>query len=106
MHGPAPIKVTWGGVGLVFIPIVDPGTPFDTYPTRMNADSTFTVEGKTGQGIPPGKYRVSIQQMVPGGPAAITEMNERFSDEKSPIIVEIVDSKTPVVIDLAKPTGK
>ena len=96
-----------GGVTIVFIPIVAATAAFDTYPTRMDPDdSSFTVEGKEGKGMPPGKYRVSIQQMVPGGPAAISEMNERFSDKNTPIIVEITDGKAPLVIDLAKPAGK
>jgi len=94
-----------GGVTLVFIP-VDAGTAVDTYPAYMDADtSKFTVEGREGKGMPPGKYRVSIQQMVPGGPPAINDMNERFSEAASPIIVEITDGKTPLVIDLAKTKG-
>ena len=88
---------------LVFIPIVEAGVQFDSYPTRIKAeDSSFVLEGKGGQGIPPGKYRVEIQQMANPGTAAIPDMNERFGKDTSKIIVEVTDGKTPLVIDLAK----
>jgi hypothetical protein len=115
--GPKPVKVTGtllhsdkpypvpkgGSVMLVFIPIVGAGVPFDSYPTRIKAeDSSFVLEGKAGQGIPPGKYRVEILQMAIPGTAAIPDLNERFGKDNSKIIVEVTDAKTPLVIDLAK----
>src|SRR5262245_28034310 len=115
--GPAPLKVTGKvvqndkpyvapkliSVGIVFIPIVEAGQPFDNYPTRMNDDSTFTVEGKAGAGIPAGKYRISIQQLAPD--PAIIAMNEKFGEKNSPLIVDISGDKS-LEIDLGKGTVK
>jgi hypothetical protein len=93
-------------VNIGFAPVVEPGTPFDTYPAIFNGDdSSFTVPGKSEQGIPPGKYRISVQQFVPDPTAQINEMNARFTSEKSAIIREVTD-ETPIIIDLAKPTGR
>lgn len=93
-------------VTIVFAPVVETGAPFDTFPAKFNReDSSFAVAGKTDQGIPPGKYRISVQQFVPDPTAQINEMNARFTLEKSAIIREVTD-ETPIIIDLARPTGK
>jgi hypothetical protein len=87
-----------GSVTLVFIPIVEGEQHFNSPPTKMKADdSSFTFS----QGIPPGKYRVQIMQMVLPLSPEINEMNDRFSKDKSPIVVEVKD-ETPIVIDVAK----
>ncbi len=87
---------------ITFVPVELKNMQVDTYPTKMKAeDSSFLVPGREGNGIPPGKYRVALQQMVPGGSDEINAMNERFSSTKSPIIVEVKDA-TPIVIDIAK----
>ena len=82
-------------------------------------DGTFTVTGPDGQGIPPGKYRVSVTQELTRD--AIDKINENVQRNqklfdrdtdvlkgqfgaKSPIVLEIKDS-TEVTIDLDKPTG-
>ena len=118
--GPKPLKVTGqlknndkpytapkgAMVTIVFAPVVEAGAPFDTYPAIFKReDSSFTVPGKSEQGIPPGKYRISVQQFVADPTAQINEMNARFSPEKSAIVRDVAD-ETPIIIDLAKPTGK
>jgi len=35
------------------------------YPANTKPDGTFTVTGLDGQGIPPGKYRVSVEAQDP-----------------------------------------
>jgi hypothetical protein len=93
-------------VTIVFTPVVEAGAPFDSYPAKFNrGDSSFTVAGKSEQGIPPGKYRISVQQFVSDPTAQINEMNARFKSEKSAVIRDVTD-ETPIIIDLAKPTGK
>jgi hypothetical protein len=93
-------------VTIVFTPVVEAGAPFDSYPAKFNrADSSFTVAGRSERGISPGKYRISIQQFVSDPTAQINEMNARFSPEKSAIVRDVAD-ETPIIIDLAKPTGK
>src|SRR5262249_38977381 len=79
-------------------------------------DGTFTVAGPDGQGVPPGKYRVSVTQRLTR--EAVNKKNEKLKrsqpvfdrdtdmlkdlfGEKSPIMVEIKDS-TAVEVDLGK----
>jgi hypothetical protein len=83
-------------------------------------DSTFTVAGPDGQGIPPGKYHVSVTQKLTreavdkknaklGPKEKLFErdtdmLDGRYSD-KAKIICEVKDS-AEIVIDLDKaPTG-
>ena len=82
-------------------------------------DGTFTVGGPEGQGIPPGKYRVSVTQQLKR--EAVDKKNEKLTKKQkmferdtdmldgkfgdnSPILREIKDS-TELAIDLDKPTG-
>jgi hypothetical protein len=94
-----------GSVTVIFVPEAEGDTPADSYVADVNReDGTFVVNGKTGRGIPPGKYRVTINQMVMDAPAEINQMNERFSATNSKIIRDIQD-ETPLRIDLAKADG-
>jgi hypothetical protein len=80
-------------------------------------DGTFTVAGHDGQGIPPGKYRVSVTQQLTR--EAVDKKNEKLGpkdklferdtdmlkgqfSEQSKIVCEIKDS-SEVAIDLDKP---
>lgn len=75
------------------------------YPATFNpADGTFTVAGPKGTGIPPGKYKISLNR-TPGSndPASLsksTDLNAEFSkvDGKE---VEINSGMTSITIDLA-----
>jgi hypothetical protein len=83
------------------------------------ATGTFTVPGKEGKGIPPGKYRVAVTQKMTReafdaanpqpkkGTKRVdreTDMlGDRFGLDKSPIVREVVGS-TSLTIDLDKPT--
>src|SRR5437868_12239189 len=75
--GPKPVKITGKLTNgdkpfkvdpktpfdVVFVPIVEKGQALDTYPATINRDDmSFTINGKKGDGIPVGKYRVAIQQ--------------------------------------------
>jgi hypothetical protein len=114
--GPKPIKVkgtvvyngkpymvdTKGSINLTFVPIVDADTPHDKYPTRMNKeDATFVVLGRNSTGIPPGKYRIAVNLMVPNMTDEMTEMNAKFTEKDSPIVLDIAGD-APVLVDLAK----
>jgi hypothetical protein len=78
---------------------------------------SFTVPGREGYGIPPGKYRVAITQKMTreafnaapprtrAGKKVDREtdyLDNRFSLDKSPIVRE-VDGSKPLLIDLDKP---
>jgi hypothetical protein len=92
------------------------GEPFAA--TYNRQDSTFTVPGPEGSGIPPGKYKISFTQKL--NREALTEKNARLKKgqmlfdrdtdllkgqfgENSPIMREIKDA-SELTIDLDKPT--
>jgi hypothetical protein len=80
------------------------------------SDSTFSVPGPEGRGIPPGKYRVSVVQKLtrdalekatPTKRTVVVDrekdyLNGRFGPENSPIVREL-KSSCDVAIDLDKP---
>jgi hypothetical protein len=78
-----------------------PGQP-GAYPVDLGPDGTFTVKGTNGQGIPPGKYMISVQQLDPY--PTTDKLKGQFFGSKSPIVREIKGS-TVLDIDLAKPQG-
>lgn len=81
-------------------------------------DGTFTVSGPLNQGIPRGKYRVSVTQLwtreglktadVPKGKKKVDReadiLKNRFGTDTSPIVRE-VDGQTELTIDLDRPDG-
>jgi hypothetical protein len=80
---------------------------------------SFTVPGREGRGIPPGKYRFAVTQRMtreafeaakpeapPGKPPITREsdfLENKFGEKTSPIVREINGSGS-LVIDLDKPT--
>lgn len=75
----------------------------DVYPANRGKErNDFAVPGKTGKGIPPGKYRIGIRMTDAFGER--DELLGAFGDDKSPIIRDIQSSEE-LVIDLAKPSG-
>jgi hypothetical protein len=86
---------------VMFIAMDESGQKFPALVNRE--DFSFEVTGPKGDGIPPGKYRVSIQQWAAEPSAELTEMNKRFSQESSPVIREVpADEAVTFKIDLVK----
>jgi hypothetical protein len=85
-------------VQMIFHP--DGGEAVDTYPATVNADGTFEVVGKEGKGIPPGKYRISVEapDPYPDGPDLL---RGKFAPDKTPIVREV--GAEELVIDLDQP---
>jgi hypothetical protein len=82
-----PFKADTLMVQIVFVPVVDAGKAHDSYPAVFKrADSSFEVAGKTGQGIEPGKYRVSV----------------KYGTNSLQTVLEVTSSKEPLVLDVAK----
>jgi hypothetical protein len=55
------------------------------------ADGTFTLSGRDGKGIPPGRYSISVSSQVYGGDGA-----DRFAarfEGKKPLAVEVGPEK-------------
>jgi hypothetical protein len=94
------------------------GEPFTADVDQANA--TFSVPGRDGYGIPPGKYRIAVTQKMTretfdatkpqpkkgwkGVDRETDTLANRFSLESSPIVREVKTGEE-LVIDLDKPTG-
>jgi len=88
-------------VQITFVPILPNGEPpRDHYYANIDdAKGTFVAAGKTGRGLPPGKYRVAVQLMK----KKKDQYSGKFDQVKSPYIFDI-DAKTKeIVIDVDKP---
>jgi hypothetical protein len=82
---------------LYFSPIDESGTANESYAAEYNGEEgTFTVVGKDRKGLPPGKYRISIQLMAGGEDL----FQNRLAGLKSPFTCEIADASTEVTVDL------
>jgi hypothetical protein len=80
---------------IFFQPLSESAT--ESYAGEYNGEEgTFTVVGKDLKGIPPGKYRVSIQLINNGNDL----FHNKLAGAKSPFTCEVVDAKSEVTIDL------
>lgn len=86
-----------GSIQVTLVPDVPPGTPYTTYPGYADATGKFEI----GEPVRPGKYKIAVEHNdpLPGD----DQLKGKFSTKNTPIIREIVDEKTPLVIDLAMP---
>jgi hypothetical protein len=91
-------------VNVFFVPVVEEGQkhPGDVYGARYNdADGRFEATGKDGKGLPPGKYRITVEHFRKKKDL----LNGAFNSEKSPFVREIKDTTSELTIDLDKPSG-
>jgi hypothetical protein len=91
-------------VHVVFIPLAEsnPAAPEGNSVAEFNReDATFRVAGRDGRGLPPGKYRISVQ--VNRKRKDIFE--GAFNAVNSKIVREVTSSADEIVVDLAKPEG-
>lgn len=94
-------------IHLTFTPQVPAGQAFSLYSAMLKSDDgTFEIHGDTLTGMPAGKYRVSLRSMSPNPSPLSQLLNRKFSEDRSPIVVDVVDDKTPLVIDIASYKGK
>jgi hypothetical protein len=100
MKGGQPYLANEGeGLRIFFEPLEVPqgNTHYDSFAAEYHAeDGTFQVQGKTGLGLPPGNYRVSLQLMknkedLFGG---------NVTGKKSPFTCEVTGKQGEVVINL------
>ena len=61
-------------------------------------DGTFQAAGKDLKGVPPGKYRIAIEQLH----RRADIFKGAFDAERSPFVQEVNSSTGEIVIDLAK----
>jgi len=92
-----PFTVTNAGLRIFLQPVdlIDSST-YNQYFAAFQKDGTFQVKGNDGQGLPPGKYRVSMELIqkkedVWGG---------QLMGAKSPFICEVTPANKEIVINL------
>jgi hypothetical protein len=72
-----------------------------SYPARVNADGTFTVEGPEGKGIPPGQYRIAVSATTYGSGSG-DRFAETFGPAKTPLACEVTSGTREITVDLGK----
>jgi hypothetical protein len=64
-------------------------------------DGSFVVKGPTGQGIPPGKYKVGLSNDFTDGGGGPERFGEDFDSEKTPLAADVGTEEGQVfVIDV------
>jgi hypothetical protein len=91
-----PIAVSSTGTVWVTLVPLDPGTPATSQTGRANADGSFEISN-----VYPGKHRVAVEVQDPS--PRVDALRGAFSKKDSPIIKDL-DGKTPLNVDIAKPT--
>jgi hypothetical protein len=89
------------GLRIVFVPYEAGESSFDVYPAVFEGDGNFTVVGKDGKGLPPGKYRVKLEHLKKKQDL----FKGAFSGKKTPFVREVTTSSNKIVLDLDKPTS-
>jgi hypothetical protein len=71
----------------------------------VNPDGDYEVLGKDGDGIPPGKYRISV--LLPTAFTNVDKLKGAFGPDNSKIVREVArePKEQAIDIDLAKPEG-
>ncbi len=69
----------------------------DPYPARINnADGTFQVLGNDGKGLPPGKYRASVQIIK----NRKDTLNGAYGRTRSPFKIDLTPETREITLDL------
>jgi hypothetical protein len=63
-------------------------------------DGTFQVPGRGGRGVPPGKYRFTVQVLK----NRKDRLKGRFGPANSPFVREVSTRSEEIILDLGKPT--
>jgi hypothetical protein len=105
--GGAPLAVKGREIGLGYVEmhfyrIRDEGS-VDTEPADAAVEESgeFTVRGRDGHGLAPGKYKITVRQLDPAPDN--DKLGGRFNRQNSRIVREV--SGEEIVIDLSRPEG-
>jgi hypothetical protein len=87
----------------MFIPIFEDGKRVeDFYVAEFNPrDGTFWVSGKDGRGMPPGKYRITVEVLEHHKDV----FKGAFDQDRSPFVRDVDAHTSEVVLDVEKPNG-
>ncbi len=87
-------------VHVTFFPDVEQ-PDHEPYPARVNReDGTFRVVGVDGRGLPPGKYRATVQIMKKRKDI----LNGAFDRTRSPFKIDLTSSTGEITLDLDEPS--
>jgi hypothetical protein len=88
---------------IIFAPLETPtGTTYDSYAAEYHPDDeTFQVRGKDGNGLPPGKYRVSVELLKKKEDL----FKGSFTGPQSPLTCEVTSAANELVVDLDQSKG-
>jgi hypothetical protein len=93
---------------VTFIPIDDQGNQKEdasSYSQDAQEDGSFEIRGDMGDGIPVGRYRVTVARLSDTGEGSPEDIwKGKFGPENSPFVFDINGSHD-VLIDLAKAEG-
>lgn len=74
--------------------------PSKSYPAAIDSDGKFKVDDGTGQGIPPGKYKLVVQ-LGNAGPGGFTDrFGNAYSAQKTTLRHEVSASNSTIKLDL------
>ncbi len=94
------------GLGMVLVQFYqitdDSQQSTDPEEASVDAEGNFEVPGRTGNGLPPGKYRIVVRQWDPY--PQVDKLGGRFDEKNSQIIREITGEEE-ISIDVSKPEG-
>jgi hypothetical protein len=87
-------------VRILLVPLPDDGSkPKDCYVAQFYPDnSTFVVKGKDGEGMPPGKYRVAVEQLQ----GRKDVLKGAFGYDNSPFVCTIGSANDEITVDVGK----
>jgi hypothetical protein len=98
LKGGQPYRTKEGqGLRIIFVPLDPPTGTYDSFAAEYDPDEgSFHVLGKDGKGLPPGKYRVSLQLMSKKEDL----WNGQLLGKKSPFTCEVTTAGDRLAIDL------
>jgi hypothetical protein len=103
----APLKVNRPDVGLGYVELhfhrinADGSVSTDPADAAVEESGNFTVRGRDGRGLPPGKYKITVRQLDPA--PANDKLQGRFDLKNSRIVREVGDQQ--IMIDVSRPEG-
>lgn len=88
-------------IQVTFVPIMPDGQPpKDHYYANVDdVKGIFVAAGKSGKGLPPGKYRVALELMRKRKDV----YKGKYDQDRSPYIFDVTASTKEIVIDVDKP---
>ena len=97
-------EIGLGYVELHFYRVNDDGSvDNDPADAAVEESGEFTVRGRDGNGLPPGKYKITVRQLDPA--PEHDKLQGRFNRTNSRIVREVTGEEKDIIIDLSRPEG-